>query len=117
MSGTAVDIISGMPINPAFSRDPKTASADELLAQMQMVSLPASAAAGVVSQKVIQVLMQRIEKVLADDAQAQVCLEILRAIEAPAITAAEAARRYVRRYNLTTPALHTETTPEKDPYP
>jgi hypothetical protein len=114
MSGAPVDIISGMPLDPGFGRSGRAAAADDLIAQMQMASLPQSESARAVADKILQVLEERIAQVLSEDPQARTCLEIMRAINAPAITARESARRYIRRFNPITPALGTETTPEKD---
>lgn len=100
-------------MSPAFGRDEKRTDADEMMDRMQMAGLPASAAAQMVADKVVQVLEQRIATILDEDPQAKTCLDILRAIDAASITAREAARRYVRRYNFLIPALASETTPEK----
>jgi hypothetical protein len=115
MSGAPVDIISGRPIAPGFGRKTNMADeAGELMEKMQMVGLPASAAAQAVAAKIIAVLENRIAVVLTTDQQAVACLEILRSIQAPAITASAAARRYVKRFYPLTPALADETTPEKE---
>jgi hypothetical protein len=115
MSGTAVDIVTGFPLAHGFGTDARRAEeANDLISKMEMAGLPASQAARIVAEKILVVLEKRIGRVLQDDPQAVVCLEILNAIDAPAITAREAARRLVKRHNLYTPALGNETTPEKE---
>jgi hypothetical protein len=115
MSGTAVDIVTGLPlaVGVGGGRDAEV-EANDLLSKMEMAGLPASQAARVVGERVLAVLEKRIERILQDDPQALVCLEILKAIEAPAVMAREAARRLVKRHNFFTPALGNETTPEKE---
>lgn len=114
MSGAAVDILTGMPLAAGSVGGDRREEANELITQMEMAGLPASKAARIVGERVLAVLEKRIERVLQDDPQAMICLEILKAIEAPAVMAREAARRLVRRRNFLTPALGYETTPEKD---
>lgn len=112
MSGATVDIISGRPTDA--KGDQSGPQSSELLEKMQMVGLPQSAAAQIVARRVMAVLEEKIAAFLRNDPQAIVCLDVLRAIKAPEITAHAAARRYVKRFNLPTPALGDETTPEKE---
>jgi hypothetical protein len=115
MSGTAVDIVTGLPLSHGFGEGRGSdAEANDLLSKMEMAGLPASQAARIVAQQVLSVLEKRIECVLKEDPQALVCLDILKAIEAPAVMAREAARRLVKRHNYFIPALSDETTPEKE---
>src|SRR5512137_959272 len=104
MSGTAVDIVTGLPLSHGFGSDARRSEeANDLLSKMEMAGLPSSQAARIVTERVLAVLEKRIERILLDDPQAVVCLEILKAIEAPAVMAREAARRLVKRHNLYTP--------------
>lgn len=115
MSGTAVDIVTGLPLVavPGGERAAEI-EANDLISKMEMAGLPTSQAARIVGERVLAVLEKRIERILQDDPQALICLEILKSIEAPAVMAREAARRLVKRHNFFTPALGNETTPEKE---
>lgn len=119
MSGSPVDILSGMPLDWSFGerKVQPDEGANNLIESMRLVGVSRSEAYQVVVQKVMEVLDSRISNILSSDPQAKVCLDILRAVSAPEITAKEAARRYVRRYSHITPALGDETTPEKEEYP
>lgn len=115
MSGAQVDIVTGMPLALGFGESgSKESAAEDLMNKMRLAGLSGSDAYRIVSQKVMEVLEQRIAIVLNGDPQAKVCLDILRSISQPEITAADAARRYVRRLTTITPALGDETTPEKE---
>jgi hypothetical protein len=118
MSGAAVDIISGRPMAEEFGqRASRETEAGNLMDQMRLAGISRTDAYRAVVQKVMEVLEQRIATVLNNDPQAKVCLDILRSISAPEVTAQDAARRYVRRFNPLTPALGNETTPEKEMFP
>ena len=96
--GAPVDILSGEPITLAREMGGKNrAEADELVGKMRMAGLPETEAAAEVIALVTGVLESLIENMLNKDPQAQVCTKIMRALNAPALTAQEAAKRYVSR--------------------
>jgi hypothetical protein len=118
MIGAPVDIISGMPLDGPGRARTHGDDAASLIDKMRMAGLPHSEAGAIVRQRVLGVLEKKIATILNEDVQVKICIEILKAIEAPAIVAAEHARRYLRRQNLSMPALDFDTTPEKEePYP
>jgi len=96
--GAAVDIQTGAPIELARELgNRQKAEADELVGKMRMAGLSETEAAAKVAALVTRVLEGLIGDFLKKNPRAQVCVEILRAINAPALTAQEAAKRYVGR--------------------
>lgn len=95
-AGAPVDIVSGEPFAPdqGMGRN-RGNEADSLVEKMRLAGLPDTEAAERVALCVTKILEELIDGFLRKNPRAQVCVEILREINAPALTAREAAKRYV----------------------
>lgn len=116
IGGAAVDIITGMPLTRGFGEH-DIAGQDDLLEKMRMAGVSSSEAASTVVGLIVEILEQRIADVLAQDPQTRVCVEILRAIDAPQITARQAALNYVRKMRPLRGAETQKTPSNEENYP